>query len=83
MVNLELTRIEARSSISRGWRACKPDLLGVDLAVDDHPGSASQLCARRQVHCHRLAVGPEIFDNQRSSLQATIRLRLLWQVNTP
>lgn len=79
MVNLNLMRIEAWSSVGHGCRACKPDLLGVDLAVDDHPGSASQLCAGRQVHCHRLAIGPEVFDNQRSSLQATSRLRLLWR----
>mmetsp|Transcript_14320 Transcript_14320/g.40901 ORF Transcript_14320/g.40901 Transcript_14320/m.40901 type:complete len:320 (-) Transcript_14320:929-1888(-) len=45
------------------------DLVRVDLRVDDDPGSATKLASRRDVHEHRMAVGAEVLDDERSGLE--------------
>jgi hypothetical protein len=39
-------------------------LLGIDLPVDDDPGSPPQLGAGREVDNDRLFVGPQVLHNQ-------------------
>lgn len=51
---------------SADWNLC---LVGVDGGVNDNPGAAAQLRARRQVHKHRPSVHPQRVDNQGPGLQ--------------
>ena len=48
-------------------------LLGIYLAVNDNPCSTPQLCARWQVHNHRLFVRAQILDDDRASLHESPR----------
>jgi hypothetical protein len=43
-------------------------LCWVDLAVNDHPGTASELSTRRQIHYDWLAVRAQVVHYQRPSL---------------
>ena len=45
-------------------------LLRIDLAVDNNPGAAAELCTRGKVHCHRLPVRPKRLHYERASLVA-------------
>lgn len=47
-----------------------PHLVCIDLAINHHPGSTAQLCARWQVDHDRATVGAQAFDNEGASLQA-------------
>ena len=56
-----------QSAVGAAGQNCSKHLC-VDLAVNDHPGTAAQLCARRQVHDDRLAIGAQGFHDQRAHL---------------
>ena len=52
-----------------GRRVCiHLDAIGVDLSIDDHPGTAPQLSTRREVDEGRLRVGPQLVHNQGARL---------------